>query len=37
MTRYFSEVVGVEEKLEVGVHVSCRTLVFQPDISRLLP
>ena len=37
MTRYFSEAGGVKEKLEVGVHVSCRTLVFQPGISRSLP
>ena len=36
MTRYLSEVVGVEERLQYGVHMVCNTLVFQSDISAFL-
>jgi len=36
VTRYLSEVVGAEERLQQGVHVTCGALVFQPDIARFL-
>ena len=36
MTQYLSEVVGVEERLQYGVHMVCNTLVFQSDISGFL-
>ena len=36
MTRYLSEVVDVEEKLQRGVHMAYTTLLFQSDTSGFL-
>jgi len=36
VTRYLSEVVGAEERLQQGVHVTCGALVFQPNVARFL-
>ena len=36
VTQYLSEVMGAEERLQQGVHVTCGALVFQSDIARFL-
>ena len=33
---YLSERVNTEKRLQQRVHVTCRTLVFQPDKARFL-
>jgi len=34
MTRYLSEVVNIEQRLEFGIHICCGALVFQSDVIR---
>jgi len=35
MVGYFSEVADAEEGLQYTVHISCSTLILDPNISRL--